>query len=138
MKNFRGSFVDDLVKEGNVAFADVSISGLKTEWFAHSRIDTLSDMKPAGAVSNISLQPTNPSFQAYIVGTHLRNVDTEFKILNDIAEVLGDNTSASGTIKLFTELPPCSSCSSVIAQFAKKYPNIIIEVIENGGTKLLP
>ena len=65
-------------------------------------------------------------------------MDTEFKILNDIAKALGDNTSASGTIKLFTELPPCSSCSSVIAQFIEKYPNIIIEVIENSGIRLLP
>ncbi len=139
VKNFRGSFnVKRLTKEGNVAFADVNISGLKKEWFAHSQIDILSDMQPAGAVSNISLQPTNPTFQAHIVGTHLRNVDTEFKILNDIAKALGNNTSASGTIKLFTELPPCSSCSSAIAQFIEKYPNIIIEVIENGGTRLLP
>ena len=46
--------------------------------------------------------------------------------------------TAVGKIKLFTELPPCSSCSSVIALFTEKYPNIIIEVIENGGTKLLP
>ena len=137
MKNYRGSFVDDLVKEGNVGFADVSISGLKTDWFAHSQIQILSDIKPAGAVSNISLKPTNPTFQAYKIGFK-RDVDTEFKILNDIAKALGDNTSASGTIKLFTELPPCSSCSSVIAQFIEKYPNIIIEVIENGSIRLVP
>ncbi len=54
------------------------------------------------------------------------------------AAALWRKMTAVGKIKLFTELPPYSSCSSVIAQFAKKYPNIIIEVIENGGTKLLP
>jgi len=46
--------------------------------------------------------------------------------------------TAVGKIKLFTELPPCSSCSSTIAHFIEKYPNIVIEVIENGGTRLLP
>ena len=46
--------------------------------------------------------------------------------------------TAVGKIKLFTELPPFSSCSSVIAQFIEKYPNIIIEVIENSGIRLLP
>ena len=54
------------------------------------------------------------------------------------AAALWRKMTAVGKIKLFTELPPCSSCSSVIAQFTEKYPNIIIEVIENGGTRLLP
>ena len=138
MKNFRGSFNSTLKNSGNVGFADVSINGLKTDWFAHSQIQILSDIKPAEAVSNISLKPTNPTFQAYKVGEYIRDVNTEFKILNDIAKALGDNTSAVGKIKLFTELPPCSSCSNVIAQFTEKYPNIIIEVIHNGGIKLTP
>ncbi|WP_394374156.1 deaminase domain-containing protein [Niallia taxi] len=33
-----------------------------------------------------------------------RNSDTEYKILNDIAFQLGNNTKATGKIKLFTEL----------------------------------
>lgn len=41
-------------------------------------------------------------------------VDSEFKILNDIASKLGNDTNASGTIKLFTERTPCASCDNVI------------------------
>ena len=118
---------------GNVAVADVSISGLKQWWSAHSKIDVIGDIKPAGAAPGISLKPTNPVFDAFIVGEHLRDVDTEYKILSDIAKALGDNTSATGTIKLFSEFYPCDSCTYVIAQFSNKYKNIVVEVIYNGS-----
>ena len=65
VKNFRGSFIDDLRNKGNAAVAEVNISGLKSDWFAHSRINNISDMKPAGAVSNISLMPADPVFFGY-------------------------------------------------------------------------
>ena len=68
----------------------------------------------------------------------MRDVDTEYKILSDIANALGNNTSAVGKIRLFTERPPCDICARVIAQFTNKYKNIVIEVIDNGGTRLIP
>ena len=103
VKDFRGSFSGNKLRaQGNVATADVNISGLKSDWFAHSQIQVAGDMKPAGAVSNISLQPTNPVFTASEVGGFSRVVDSEYKILNDIAKALGNNTSAVGKIKLLT------------------------------------
>ena len=137
-KGFRGSFIDDLLDDGNVAVAEVNINGLKTDWFAHSRIDVISDMKPSGAVSNISLKPTNSPFEATKVGEFVRDVDTEYKILSDIANSLGNNTSSVGTIKLLTERPPCDSCANVIMQFTNKYKNIVIEVVDNGHRLLVP
>ena len=138
VKNFRGSFIDDLFNEGNVAVAEVNISGLKSDWFAHSRINNISDMKPAGAVSNISLMPADPVFSATEVGGFMRTVDAEYKILSDIANTLGNNTSAVGTIKILTERPPCNSCAKVIQQFANKYKNIAIEVVDNSHKLLIP
>ena len=137
IKNFRGSFVDDLVTEGNVAVAQVNISGLKSEWIAHSRLDTISDIQPPDAVSNISLKPTDSPFEATVVG-FLRDVDSEYKVLSDIANSLGNNTDAVGTIKLLTERPPCDSCANVIMQFTNKYKNIVIEVVDNGHQLLKP
>ena len=131
-KNFRGSFIEKLATEGNVAVAQVNISGLKTDWFAHSRIDVLGDMKPPNAVSNISLKPGSPVFTASEIGGFMRDVDTEYKILSDIANSLGNNTSATGTIKLLTERPMCNSCANVVTQFTAKYKNIVIEVVDNG------
>ncbi len=131
-KNFRGSFIKQLATEGNVAVAQVNISGLKTDWFAHSQIDALGDMKPPNAVSNISLKPGSPVFTASEIGGFMRDVDTEYKILSDIANSLGNNTSATGTIKLLTERPMCNSCANVVTQFTSKYKNIVIEVVDNG------
>jgi filamentous hemagglutinin len=54
---------------------------------------------------------------------------TEYKILNSVADELGDNISAKGTIALFTERPPCESCENVIIRFLEKFPNINIDVI---------
>ena len=58
-----------------------------------------------------------------------RIIDSESKILHDIAKRLGDNKSASGTIKIYTDWNCCPSCMSVIEQFSKKYPKIKIEVV---------
>lgn len=82
------------------------------------------------------------------VGNYNRYVDTEAKTLEQVAKDLGacknadgtinwGNTNASGTIELFTELPPFPSCDDVILQFLQKYSNLKIEVIHNNGIKLI-
>ena len=54
-----------------------------------------------------------------------------------MASRLGENTQATGKIKLFTELDTCDSCSKVIAEFAAKYKNIELEVIHNNGNRII-
>lgn len=81
---------------------------------------------------------TVPLFFGKDGDSYLRNTDTEYKILNDIASLLGENTKAKGKIKLFTELDTCDSCSKVIAEFAAKYKNIELEVIHNNGNRIYP
>ena len=68
----------------------------------------------------------------------LRSVDSEEKILNNVAAQLGDNTAATGTINLLTERAPCVSCSNVIDQFKAKYPNISVNVFDNNGKLISP
>ncbi|MGG1155773.1 deaminase domain-containing protein [Brevibacillus formosus] len=71
----------------------------------------------------------------------LRDNDTEYKILNDLAsrlDKLPDPSKARGKIKLFTELDTCGSCSRIIEKFQKDYPNIDIEVIHNGDKIVQP
>ncbi len=67
-----------------------------------------------------------------------RNIDTEYKILTEIAHALGDNINAVGTIKLFTERDACASCMNVIGLFSAIYKNINIEIIHNNGTIIKP
>lgn len=57
-----------------------------------------------------------------------RDQDTEFKILEALTAKLGDRM-AGGIVVLYTDLPPCASCSRVIRAFLDRYPNIEMEVL---------
>lgn len=59
---------------------------------------------------------------------YLRNVDGEFKLLENIAQTLGNNTSATGQINLFTELKSCPSCAGAVMQFRQQYPGIQLNI----------
>ncbi len=115
VKEIRGLLPSDLRRSGNFGLAEVKIPGINNELYAHSGIDMLEDARSAASkVSDITLKPIDPKFKATSVptsdGTMLfRDMDTEYKILNNIAETLGDNTNVSGKIKLFTERPCCAS-----------------------------
>ena len=143
VKELRGNLTSRYKKSGNFAVAEVDVEGIsKTEFYAQSSINELKG-NLEDKVPDISLQPSNPMFKASeAVGkdgdSYLRNTDTEYKILNDIASLLGENTKAKGKIKLFTELDTCDSCSKVIAEFAAKYKNIELEVIHNNGNRINP
>lgn len=144
VKQIRGLLPSDLKRGGNFAIATVDIPGLKSEFYAHNLIDVLSDARSAqNAVADISVKPTKGIFQAcYAVTTDgrktIRDKDSEYKILSDIASKLGNNVNATGNIKLFTELEPCLSCQDVVIQLLQKYKNITIEVIHNNNKRLIP
>ncbi|MFC7328068.1 deaminase domain-containing protein [Marinactinospora rubrisoli] len=52
--------------------------------------------------------------------------DSEAKLLEDLATRLPDNPR--GSIELYTERPPCSSCRRVITQFRAQFPQVDIKV----------
>ncbi|USK75488.1 deaminase domain-containing protein [Peribacillus frigoritolerans] len=143
VKEIRGNLTSKYKKSGNFAIAEVKIAELsKKEFYAQSKIDSLSG-NLVDKVPDISLQPDTPIFKASEAAgqdgkAYMRDSDTEYKILNDIAFRLGDNTHVSGDIKLFTELDTCASCNRVIAEFSAKYPNISLEVIHNNGERIKP
>lgn len=144
IKEIRSLFPHNLKGSGNMALADVSIEGIPTELYAHSRIDKLEDAKSsADKVKDIVLKPDNPTFEAFNVPNAegkviSRDIDSEFKILNYIADELGNNTEISGKIVLFTELDCCASCSNTIIEFLNRYKNISIDVISNSNIRLKP
>lgn len=117
-------------KYGNVAVADVNISGLKSEFKAHSRIHK----EYEGGFSYVigegkfPAKSVNHKGETDAPNAFLRANDTERKILEDISRQLGDDKPVKGTIDLFTELPACGSCTDIILQFRKEYPNIKLNV----------
>lgn len=126
----------------NFAWAAAKIAGLdKTEYFAHSGIQDLAGLssKVAKKIKTISLKPkegqarfktlcVNQSGAVEGYDCWQRNVDTEFKILEDLASRLKDS-SVSGNVRLYTELYPCPSCWNVMKQFLAAYPNVQMEVL---------
>lgn len=121
-------------KGGNMGVAYIDIVGVQSIMAASSRVDIPSAaQKASGFVGEVP--ETFPSSTVLTAdGRALSRVgDSEAKILNNIAAQLGNNTSASGTINLLTERAPCASCSNVIQQFQAKYPNIQVNVMNNGG-----
>jgi hypothetical protein len=70
-------------------------------------------------------------------GSWLRNTDSEYKMLNDLAAKLkpgaklGDKfPDVTGEIKIVSELPYCESCQGVIQQFRDMFPNIKVILID--------
>lgn len=131
----------DAQRRRNFAWASAEIEGVaKREYFAHSSIQNLDSLsgEAAARVRGISLIPDKPVFETLCVNRKgevdgpdcwNRRVDTEFKILEDIAAQLGGRTNAAGHITLYTDLPPCKSCVHVMRQFMAKYPNIKLDVL---------
>ncbi|WP_445344068.1 deaminase domain-containing protein [Clostridium septicum] len=92
----------------------------------------------ATRLNGISFKPENQQFKTLNINkdnvvdginSWNRNVDTEFKIIEDTSGKLGDNVNAKGNITLYTDLYPCPSCQYVIEQFMKKYSNIKVDII---------
>ena len=107
----------------------------KNEYFAHSgihsKIDSVKDI-------DISVVPNTPPFNTLEVNANNiingdqhfnRIVDSENKILSEIANSLGSNHIVTGEMTLYTYLKPCVSCDEVFASFKQMYPNIKINII---------
>ena len=147
MKATKNKISSKIKSRVNFGYADVSIEGIeKTEFYAHSAVDDLTGFKNRYNVSeaviermsDISIVPDKKIFDTLEVnrkniiggeGAWDRIVDSEAKILHEIAEKLGENFKASGKIKLFTDYDCCPSCKYVIEQFKKRYPQTEVEVV---------
>ncbi len=144
VKELRGKMSSDYKKRGNFGLAEVNIAGIsKHEFFAHSKIHDLSNPTINANMPEISIKPLNKIFPSEKVENSAgqlfdRDVDSEYKILTEIASLLGENQNATGTIKLFTERDVCSGCANVIQMFSNTYKSINIEIIHNNGIMLLP
>ncbi|WGK92047.1 deaminase domain-containing protein [Pseudomonas migulae] len=125
----------DLPLGGNAAFAEIKIDALSSEPMvmkSFSQYDArIGEFlpKPPGDLQSWLLKP-QPATSKYI-GTpeaYLRDMDTEFKILETIAQRLGSNQNAVGKINLISEKSVCPSCTDVIRQFRDRYPKVQLNV----------
>ncbi|MFN6529547.1 deaminase domain-containing protein [Nostoc sp. ChiSLP03a] len=103
----------------NVAIARVWLDETFTELFAFS-----GKLLREGAV----VLPTQPMLKTFEVTGHRRDLDSEYKILEAIAQKYTNNREVKSKIELFTEREPCDSCEYVIKQFRQTFPNIQLNI----------
>lgn len=68
-------------------------------------------------------------------GAWLRVTDSEYKMLSDLAKKLGANKgevypNVTGELKIVSENKYCPSCSGVISQFNKMFPNLKLILVD--------
>ena len=120
---------------GNAAAAEINVYGEgSTRMQAHSQIGNDAASAREGFVS------LPPPEQRILKPLQFPNdpiphgVDTEYKILENFAQQHQANPQVQGSINLFTERPPCVSCTDVIKrQFAQLYPNVEVRLYHNNG-----
>jgi len=121
-----------LRNQGNMATANVDVPGIKKNFVAHSQINN-STSKGADLAEFSYLRPESErKFKTYVEAgnpgaEYSRFHDTEVKILEDIASQI-DNPNIQGTINLYTEAPACQSCTNVIFEFRRTFPNIKLNI----------
>jgi filamentous hemagglutinin len=117
-----------------VAVAEINIAGMPKTLAAHSGLNQ-SDKGFIGMGNQNFTYQELPNKSGRPI---LRNTDSEYKILDNLADRLGSNTLAKGNVTIFTEQPACESCLGVIEQFQKKYPGIKVDILDNNGVRLTP
>jgi len=128
--DLRTSLPSEFQEVGNLAVAKVDMEGLSGKMKSFSRF--------AGGEFGFARLPDGPTILEPIkIGkggivdgkdTYLRNVDGEFKILENLSRNLDEDYSAMGRVDLFTELRACTSCSGAIMQFRQHCPGIQLNV----------
>ena len=117
----------NLAKRGNMAVADVDVPGIKDNFVAHSKINAELDKGADVADFSYFKAENERIFTSYVDDQYPRYHDTEAKILEDIASQITD-PNVSGTINLYSELPYCQSCSNIILEFRRMFPNIELNI----------
>ena len=142
IEHFRAKLPEEYRSRKNFAWAMVDIPGqTKTEYFAHSSIHNLEvfSEEVANEIRDISPRPKRWKAKFKVLCVNQRNevdgedcwrrdVDTEFKILEDLASRL-PRRKAAGSVVLYTDLYPCASCWNVIMQFMARYPQVEMLVL---------
>ncbi|CFR07696.1 Uncharacterised protein [Yersinia frederiksenii] len=121
-------------RSGNVAVAEVDIPGMPKQMAAHSSVNQEGKGLVGAGSGNFTYKKL-PNKQGDMIS---RKGDSEYKILDNLADQLGGNTSTKGTVTIFTERPACGSCLGVVEQFQQKYPGIQVNVLDNNGVLLRP
>jgi len=118
---------------GNAASAEIQLSDYRDYMVAHSGVNAAGKGLIGSGSENYPYL-TVKSKSGILLS---REVDSEYKIFDNLTDAYGRNSFPTGRIYLFTELPPCASCAGVIESFRARYPFINVDVYHNFNEKRL-
>ena len=135
LKNIRNQMPNSPLKnKGNMAIADVNITGIRKEFIAHSKINNPMDKGADRGIFSMLKSEKDRIFKTYEPASSTlegkkfdRYHDTEAKILENIASQIKD-PNISGSINLYTEFNACQSCTNIIFEFRRMFPNIQLNI----------
>lgn len=124
----KAKFTGNARKKANIGF--MLLDG--KSYIANSKADDITD--PAyynykGNKAQIIVKPIKGEFNPFVVGPHLRDVDSEYKMFEYAAAIVRDGKAH--TIEMLSEKAMCESCQSVMKEFKKKYPNVSVTVVSH-------
>ncbi len=124
INSIRSSF--GISKSRNIGYLEGEIGGK-----IYSGIGVSGKALRNGTIGN----PTKRFFKTKEIGGYDRLFDSEVKLLEDFAQKYHRTPNIRGTIRLVSERPFCESCSGVVQQFQKMFPNIRLEAISGVNPK---
>jgi filamentous hemagglutinin len=136
--DIRAPLPSKLKGDGNMAVADVKIDGLPSQMAAHNRIDNPAAAQQVQGIvgEGVGIFQTQsvPNKSGILIP---RAGGSEAKVLDNLAQELGNNTAAKGSVTAFTERS-CAVVAWGVEQFKVKYPNIQGIVLGNNGVVMRP
>lgn len=135
-------------KQGNIAYSECDIENYDVpnmkafSKYGNSQVIDGTVVKNANGesvITNIqegwSSNVKRPIFEEFVksVGDFFRFNDTEYKLVENIAEKIGYDVNAKGKVTIVSEKPVCDSCQNVIKAFSKMFSNLEIYVYDSNG-----
>lgn len=115
--------------EGGSAGSRFAVSGFYEQ---DAKIAKLLDRNHRTTEDFVTLLPEQQRrFTTLEIGGYNRIADTESKLLEWAGNPngLGLTRESRGSLRLYTDRPPCESCSGVISQFREQFPNIELQIV---------
>lgn len=119
-------------KKGNMGIAEFD----GDLYIANSQINNVNEayyVNFKGDKNCLIVQPDVPRFKAKFVDTHVRDVDSEYKLFEYLSKLADDGELH--TLKLLSEKPMCQSCLDVMDDFKQRYPNVSVEATSYDESK---
>ena len=129
----RDLFTSKFKKSGNIGVMELD----GEIYYAHSAANSIND--PAyknykGDKSKLILKPEKQTFITRVIGSHDRNVDSEYKLFEYASSIAEDGKKHK--LYLLSEISSCDSCKEVLEQFVKKYPNVEVSMVSTKDERM--